>query len=338
MTQPLRLGIIGTGVAARELHWPALKEMPDRFQVVALANRSRDKAEAFADVVGIEESAVYSNYCELLAREDVDVVDLALPPQLNYEVARAAADAGIHVICEKPIAVTLEEARAMLALPKEFGVQLLIAENFRYDGSVQKTRTLIDQGEVAPPFMMSYQYIQPVPLNDEISSRPWRQQPAHAGGCLSDHGVHMMDVARFLMGEVIEVQVFALDFSPHLVGMDTAVYNLKFRSGAIGSIQWSFAVASEQASLIQLWSDNATLSVKPDEVRLQRQGHPDEVYPISGPTSFQNEFEDFYETLVTGKKPLMTSQDALRDLEIILAAHRSAVANEVVVLGQGKKN
>ena len=172
MTQPLRLGIVGTGVAARELHWPALKGMPDRFQVVALANRSRDKAEAFADLVGIERPAVYSDYRKLLAREDVDVVALALPPQLNYEVARAAAGAGIHVICEKPIAVTLEEARAMVALPEEFGVQLLIAENFRYDGAVQKARALIDQGQVAPPFMMSYQYIQPLPVNYEIAGRP----------------------------------------------------------------------------------------------------------------------------------------------------------------------
>lgn len=334
----LGLGIIGTGVAARELHWPALKQMRDRYQIVAVANRSYDKAEAFADMVGLDRSAVYSEYRALLARDDVDVVDLALPPQFNYQVARAAAEAGIHVICEKPIAVTMEDAHAMLALPEEFGIQVLIAENFRYDAAVQKARELIDEGEVGPPFMMSYQYVQPVPPDDEIASRPWRQQPAHAGGCLSDHGVHMIDVTRYLMGEVAEVQIFARDLREYLVGLDTAVYNLKFKSGAVGSIQWSFSVASDQMSRIQLWSDDATLQITPNEIRLQRQGEPDVVLSIDGPSSFVNEFEDFYEALVTGTQPLMTVRDALRDLEIILAAHRSAVTNEVAVVDQEGKD
>ncbi len=312
--------------------------MPDRYQVVAVANRSRDKAEAFADMVGLQRAAVYSDYRQLLARDDVDVVDLALPPQLNYSVARAAAESGIHVICEKPIAITMEEAHAMVALSSEFGVQVLIAENFRYDNAIRKAKMLLDEGKVNPPFMLSYQYVQPVPPDDEIAGRPWRQQPAHAGGCLSDHGVHMIDVIRYLMGEVAEVQVFACDLCDDLVGMDTAVYNLKFESGAIGSIQWSFSVASERRSIIQLWSEDATMHTSPDEVRVMRRGHADEAFPISGPTSFVNEFEDFYAALTQGQVPLVTAQDALRDLETVLAAHRSAIVNEVIVLDRERHN
>ncbi|MFC2030279.1 Gfo/Idh/MocA family protein, partial [Chloroflexota bacterium] len=131
--EALRLGIIGTGVAARILHWPALKELRDCYQIVAVANRSRDKGEAFAGLVGLELDAVYTDYHDLLARDDLDVVDLVLPPQFNWEVAWAAAEAGIHVICEKPIAVNPQEALAMIALTPAFGTQVLIAENFRYD-------------------------------------------------------------------------------------------------------------------------------------------------------------------------------------------------------------
>jgi predicted dehydrogenase len=336
--QPLKLGIIGTGIAARELHWPALKQMPDRYQVVAVANRSCDKAEAFADMVGLKSASVYSDYCQLLARDDLDVVDLALPPQLNYKVARAAAESGIHVICEKPIAITMEEAHAMVALSSEFGIQVLIAENFRYDNAIRKAKMLLDEGKINSPFMLSYQYVQPVPLDDEIASRPWRQQPVHAGGCLSDHGVHMIDVVRYLMGEVAEVQVFGRDLHKYLVGMDTAVYNLKFESGAVGSIQWSFSVASEQRSIIQLWSDDGTMQISPDEVRVMRRGHADEAYPIGGPTSFLNEFEDFYAVLTQGRVPLVTALDALRDLETVLAAYRSAIANEVIVVDRERHN
>jgi predicted dehydrogenase len=329
---PLRLGVIGTGVAARLLHWPALEQLSDRFQIVAVANRSRDKGESFAALVGLDHTVVYTDYRDLLSRSDVEVVDLVLPPTLNYQVARDAAEAGIDIICEKPIAATLEEARAMAQLPDEYGVQLLIAENFRYDNAVRKTRSLIREGVIAPPFMISYQWMQPVPPEDEIASRPWRRVPAHTGGFLSDHGVHMVDAVRSLMGEVSAVQAFALDLRDFLGGCDTAVFSLRFASGAVGSIQWSFGVTSEPSTGIQLWSDDGTLLVSPDEVRLQKNGQPDKVFSISGPTSFANEFTDFHDALVRGTAPEMTAEDALRDLEIVLAAYQSSLTNDVVFL------
>jgi predicted dehydrogenase len=333
--KPLRLGIIGTGVAARLLHWPALEQLSDRFQVVAVANRSRDKGESFAGLVGIDRSVVYTDYRELLARGDLDVVDLVLPPQLNYTVAHAAAKAGLHVICEKPIATTVAEAQAMVALPEEFGVQLLIAENFRYDNAVRKARSLIEEGAIAAPFMLSYRWMQPVPPGDEIASRPWRQKPAHAGGIMTDHGVHMIDVVRYLMGEVSEVQAFALDQRGHLGGSDSAVYNLKFESGAVGSIQWSFGVATHLETGIQMWADDGTLEISASEVRLTKPGQTDAVFSATGPSSFYNEFRDFYGALVEGTAALVTPTDALRDLETVLAAHHSSVSGEVVHLDWG---
>lgn len=330
--KPLRLGLIGTGVAARLLHWPALHQMPDRYRLVAVANRTRAKASAFADMAGLDQNAVYQDYRELLTRDDLDVVLLALPPELNLEAARAAAKAGLDIICEKPIAATLAAAQAMAALPQEFGVQLLIAENFRYDAAVQKMRELLDAGRVGAPFMVSYQFFQPVPPDDEIAGRPWRQNPGHAGGIFSDHGVHMIDVVRYLMGDVAAVQVFGRELRPHLVGLDTAVYNLKFESGAVGSIQWSFAVASDPDWRIQLWAENGTLLAHPQQVCRQQAGQPDELFPAQPRQSFVNEFLDFYEVLVRGRQPVMTVQDALQDLRTILAAHRSAESGSVVSL------
>jgi predicted dehydrogenase len=332
------VGLIGTGVAARLLHWPALHQMPDRYRLIAVANRTLAKAEAFAAMAGLEPDAVYSDYRALLARNDQDVVLLALPPKFNYEVARAAAEAGLDIICEKPIAATLEDGQAMAALPGEFGVRLLIAENFRYDAAVHKARTLLDGGRIGPPFMISYRFVQPVPPDDEIANRPWRQNPVHAGGIFSDHGVHMIDVVRYLMGEVAAVQVFGRDLRRHLVRLDTAVYNLEFESGAVGSIQWSFAVASAPDWSIQLWTDDGTLEVTPDEVRLQQAGQPDQRFPVQAGQSFVNEFADFYEVLVHGRQPVMTVGDALADLRTILAAHRAAESGTVVSLDRKRSD
>jgi predicted dehydrogenase len=330
----LRLGMVGTGVAARILHWPALEQLSDRYRIVAVANRSPEKGLAFADLIGLDHAAVYTDYRDMLARDDLDVVDLLLPPHLNYTVARAAAEAGLHVICEKPIAATLEDARAMAALGAEFDVQVLIAENFRYENAVRRARSLLEEGAISAPFMLSYQWLQRVPPDDEIASRPWRQKPIHAGGIMTDHGVHMVDVVRYLMGEVVEVQAFALDLRDHLGGNDSAVYNLKFESGAVGSIHWSFSVASDLEARIQLWASDGMLEVGLTEVRLTKAGRPEQVYPISGPSSFYNEFLDFYGVLVEGTPPLVTPTDALRDLETILGAHRSSLNGEVVQLAR----
>lgn len=337
--QQLNLGIIGTGVAARILHWPALKQLSDRYRIVAVANRTRSKGVAFADMIGLDRSAVYTDYRELLTRDDVDVVDLALPPSMNVEAATAAARAGIHVICEKPLAITLEGARAIAALPGTFDVKVFVAENFRYENSVRQARAIIDEGVVEPPFLICYKWMQPVPPDDEIASRPWRQAPEHAGGFLSDHGVHMIDVVRYLMGDAAAVHAFGLDRSAFLTGFDNAVFNLEFLSGAIGSIQWSFTVDSDLTWLLELWSADGTLTVDADRVVLTRQGQPPTVFDVTGPSSFVNEFEDFYQAIVNGKPPEMMIKDGLADLRTILAAHQSIVDRDIVslddALGEG---
>ena len=333
-TKRLRLGIIGTGVAARILHWPALKTLSDRYRIVAAANRTLSKGEAFADMIGLDRSNVYGDYQDLLARDDVDVVDLALPPQMNASVAAAAAEAGVDVICEKPIAATLEDAEAVAALEAKHGVKVLIAENFRYENAVRHARRLIDSGAVGRPLMISYQWMQPVPRDDEIAARPWRQNPVHAGGFLTDHGVHMIDVVRYLMCDVASVQAFGSDQRDFLTGLDNTVYNLRFTSGALGSIQWSFTVGAELSWQIQLWSDDGTMTVLPDRILLSRKDRPTEKLEVGGPSSFVNEFEDFYEAIVNDKTPQMTLRDGVLDLQTVLAAHRSIVEDKIVSLDE----
>ena len=332
--EPLRLGVIGTGVAAHILHWPALKTLSDRYRIVAAANRTRSKGEAFANMIGLDRSSVYGDYRDLLARDDVDVVDLALPPCMNASVAAAAAEAGVDVICEKPVAATLADAEAIAALPAEHGVKVLIAENFRYENAVRHARRLIDSGAVGRPFMISYQWMQPVPRDDEIAARPWRQNPVHAGGFLTDHGVHMIDVVRYLMGDVASVHAFGSERRDFLTGLDNAVYNLRFKSGAMGSIQWSFSVGSELAWQIQLWSDGVTMTVLPNHILLSRKDQRTEKLQVEGPTSFVNEFEDFYEAIVHDRTPQMTLRDGVLDLRTVLAAYRSIVETRVIPLDE----
>ncbi|HEY8291658.1 MAG TPA: Gfo/Idh/MocA family oxidoreductase, partial [Thermomicrobiales bacterium] len=101
----VRLGVIGTGLAVEQLHWPALVRMPERFVIAAFANHSRPKAEHFAGYSGASMAEYHADYHDLLRRDDVEAVLISLPIPLNYQVTRECLAAGKHVICEKPTGV-----------------------------------------------------------------------------------------------------------------------------------------------------------------------------------------------------------------------------------------
>ena len=127
--EPVKLGIIGCGIAARELHWPALRQLGDKFTITAACNRTLSKAEEYAAMIG--GTPVYTDYRKLLTSHDVEAVCIALPFHLNLEVTRAALEAGKHVFVEKPAASKLEEAEEMKALEKRHSDRVtMIAENF----------------------------------------------------------------------------------------------------------------------------------------------------------------------------------------------------------------
>src|SRR5919112_1910285 len=174
--RPIRLGIIGTGLAVELLHWPALRQMPDRFVVAAFANDTRQKAEHFADYSGASMEAYHQDYHDLLQRGDVEAVLIALPIPLNYTVTREALAAGKDVICEKPAWVNLVEGQAFLALPEEFpGRTVLIAENFFYRDDLRLARSLLDSGTIGRLHLLSWRNISRlVPREGTFSSTPWR--------------------------------------------------------------------------------------------------------------------------------------------------------------------
>ncbi|MDP9368713.1 MAG: Gfo/Idh/MocA family oxidoreductase [Chloroflexota bacterium] len=128
--EPIRLGIIGTGLAVEKLHWPALKRMPDRFRVAAFCDLERANAEHFAGYSGAAMEEYTADYHELLRREDVEAVLISLPIPLNEPVTRAALEAGKDVICEKPSGANEAEGRALVDLAAAHPERtVLIAEN-----------------------------------------------------------------------------------------------------------------------------------------------------------------------------------------------------------------
>ena len=104
MAEKLRLGVIGTGMAWDKLHYPALQQLSDKYEITAVCNKTVDKAERVANTVNLPPDRVYSSYSEMLKRDDIDVVDVLVPISENFEVARDVLLAGKNLIAEKPFA------------------------------------------------------------------------------------------------------------------------------------------------------------------------------------------------------------------------------------------
>lgn len=327
---PLRLAFVGTGIAARELHWPALHQLSDFYQIVAVCNRTRAKAEAFGELIGLDLANVTTDYAEVLARPDVDVVSLLVPPQANRAMAEAAAGAGKHVIVEKPIATTLADARAIVDIPQRYGVQVLVAENMRYHGFLDPTIALVAGGAIGELFLVTWRYMSGLGPDNPYANTGWRQTPEHPGGFFSDVNVHTANGLRALAGEISRVHCLARQIRPWLGGLDTAVFNLEFQSGVIGTLTYSLAAAVERSMQLTLYGTTGTIEASWEDVVVRRPGHEAEIYPLTGPSSYVREYEDFYQALVHGRTPKMTALDGLRDLAVVLAALESAETGQAV--------
>lgn len=233
----IRLGIIGTGLAWERLHYPALQELGDKYEIVALTNRTKKDAEDFARKINLDLKNVYDDYHEMLKRTDIDAVDILVPIELNYEVSEDVARAGKNFICEKPLAPSMDQAESYLELSKKYRVKIMIAENYRYNEENNKLKELVDSGRIGDVVYFIRNNINCFPcemVKDTYAGTEWRQHPEYTGGAFLDAGLHDIAAMRHIFGAVECVQAFGkpqkADFNPYV----SVNANILFKSGVIG--------------------------------------------------------------------------------------------------------
>jgi predicted dehydrogenase len=333
MPDPIRLGIIGTGLIVIGKHWPALSALQGIFRVVALTNRNPAKAEALAHAIADHTGsrpAVYGSHREMLTQEHLDAVSLALPPSMNPEVAEAALARGCHVLAEKPIAATLADATRMVPWPAAYGRVLMIAENYRYLASHQRAADLIKRGVIGPPQTARWSYYHFLGPDNPYYQTAWRQHPAHLGGYLSDGGVHHAAVLRMLLGDVETVCGQVAQLRPDLPPGDTLSTTLRFKTGAVGTYAVTYAVPGPRTAL-EVAGPAGVLLVSRYKVDLwqrdQLANSWDEPSPVDGSVAM---YEDFARSIRTGAPSQSPPLEALEDLRLIAAIMRSSETGRAV--------
>lgn len=327
--RPIRLGIIGTGLAVEKLHWPALKRLMDRFSIVAFCDVERATAEHFAAYSGAAMDEYTADFRDLLRRDDVDAVLISLPIPLNLPVTRAALEAGKHVICEKPAGANDAEGRAFVALADEHPERtLLIAENWFYRDDLRLARSLLDEGSIGDVHFVAWRYVsQLVPRPGDFSITPWRHHAEYEGGPHLDGGVHHTAQLRFLCGDADRVSGEIQDANSIFGGPSDLALTLRFVSGAAGSYAASYpelAVPAESNEM-RLYGTEAVMAVGRNEVRIHRPDGRAEVYRVEGADGgYYNEFLDFAEAVTEGTPILGTVSQSYRNMELVLRGIESA--------------
>ncbi len=334
---PIRLGVIGTGLAVEKLHWPALRQMPDRYHIVAFANRGRPAAEHFATYTGTPISAYTPDYHDLLRRDDVDAVLISLPISLNYPVTRDAVQAGKHVICEKPAGANLAEGRAAVELVAQYPDRvLLIAENYFYRDDLRLARSLLDQGAIGRPHLAAWRTIsQLVPRPGDFSSTPWRHHPEYEGGPHLDGGVHHTAQLRFLCGDADRVAGETQDANATHGGPSDLSLTLRFVAGPIGAYTAAYPelAVPEEPNEMRLYGTEAVMSIDRNTIGIHRPDGSVETHRLDNTDGgYYNEFLDFADAIRDGAPVIGTVTQSYRNMELVLGGLAAAQTGQTTVI------
>lgn len=217
--RPLRVAVIGCGWFSYN-HLHAWREIPE-VELVAVCDRDAGRARDAAEAHGVP--MWYEDADTMLDTERLDFVDVATTPPSHRSLVEAVARRGLPVICQKPLAIALDDARAMVAACRDAGVPLMVHENFRWQPPMREARRLLDAGTVGQPFFGRISWRT---ARDVFAVQPYLAEETHL--ILADIGVHMLDLARFFFGEPRALVCQTLRVRPTIKGEDVATLLLEF--------------------------------------------------------------------------------------------------------------
>src|SRR4051794_20063083 len=352
----LRGAVIGAaGIVARLRHIPAFVEAEKLglAEIVAICDPVLGALDAAGDQFDITDR--YLDYRDVLARDDIDVVTIAPPTSSHGRITIATLQAGKHVLCEKPLALTLESARRMATAARESGRVTSVNYRYRWVPAARYLKELVETGEVGDTRQIFMNYFNAL-VQEAGTPLQWRQTRAEGGGNLADIGSHLIDMSLWLLGPIIRVRCDLRTFTPERPagdGMepvdvdDAAMCHLEFASGAFGVLNASgvclgrgnhqrVEVYGTKGSVVYQidapndlggdrlhvcfgWPQHRTAGMAPALTLPRHQGTP------------LDPFLDFLSSASEGRPASVTFDDAVRVQAILEAAEQSSAAGGIWV-------
>ena len=239
MSNPLKVGIVGAGGITRA-HLPAYLERPDRVQLNAVCDLVEPLAQELAKKAGID--AVYLDIQEMLRDADIEAVDICTTHNSHAPLAIAAAEAGKHVVVEKPMAISVQECRDMIAAADKAGTTLMVAQHLRYAPEARAAKRLLDEGKLGTIEAVRTELFGGGMRGRRRRRRQgerWMQDARRSGGgMMMSEQVHHIDLLRYYAGNVKRVNGVCKSLQEHMVhgAEDLVSATLEFESGAVGEV------------------------------------------------------------------------------------------------------
>ena len=319
---PIRIGFVGIGWIAGT-HMDALSQLEDA-QPVAFCDLDSGRAERAAARFG---GRAYTDWRAMLDAESLDALYICLPPHGHDGVEIAAAERGIHLFVEKPVARDLDYARRVEKAIQRAGVMSMVGYHFRYYGAIERAKERL-QG--LPVLLVKGAWDGGMP-----TGAPWWRTYAHSGGQLVEQTTHIFDLARYLVGEVVEVFTFSQN-NPALLHHpdgDIAVADvvcLKFENGAVGVITNTNGLHAPGEVGLKVYTPERIVEVSWGRMVETEVNRKEEYHSRDNP--YLRESEAFLEAIRTGNQSLIRSDysDGVRTLAVTLAADEAGRTGSVL--------
>lgn len=340
--QRTRVAILGAGFIS-DIHFESYLRFIPEAEVVAVYARNSEKVKSFAEKHGIP--SWYTDIDAIINESGCDIVDICLPNYLHAEVTLKAAKAGKHIIIEKPLAVTLEEADLMIDACKKAGVKLMYAEELCFAPKYERVRQMVKEGAIGDIYMLKQSEKHSGPHSD------WFYDVNLAGGgVLMDMGCHAMEWFRWMLGNSKALSVYAsmstVLHKGKTKGEDNSVVIIEFENGvtAVAENSWAKHGGMDDRSEVHgtggvvyadLFMGNSAISYSKHGYGYAMEkadttiGWSFTVFEEVFNQGYPHELKHFVDCVRNDKQPLVTGEDGRVVLEIIYAAYASA--------GQGKK-
>ncbi|HEX5220744.1 MAG TPA: Gfo/Idh/MocA family oxidoreductase [Verrucomicrobiae bacterium] len=334
----LRFAILGTGFWAR-YQLSGWSELPG-VRCVAVWNRTRVKAEAFADHFSIP--SVYDTPEELLTREKLDFVDVITDVDTHRHFVELAARHRLPVVCQKPMAPNLADARSMVDACRQAGVSLLINENWRWQSPLRELQRVIASGQIGRVFRARLDYCNSFPVFD---NQPFLKTVENF--IIADMGSHILDVARFMFGEAKALNCQTNRVREDIRGEDVATVMMRMRSGATVTCNLSYASRVEHDRFPETFAlvegSKGSVELGPDfwlrtttQAGTTARRCPPTVYAWADPryAVVHSSIVDCQRNLLrqlSGEGPAETTgEDNLKTVRLVSAAYDSAASGQTI--------
>jgi UDP-N-acetyl-2-amino-2-deoxyglucuronate dehydrogenase len=339
----IRFGLLGCGRIAKRHSDLLGGDHIEGAKLVAVCDPVRARADAIASRFGVAASCDMSDF---LARKDIDAVSVLTPSGMHPQHVIACAKAGKHVIVEKPMALRLEDADAMIRACDEAGVKLFVVKQNRFNVPVVKAREALEAGRFGRLFLgtVRVRWCRDQAYYDQDA---WRGTWAQDGGVLSNQASHHVDMLEWFFGEVVSVHARAINAFARIEAEDTAIATLKFKNGALGIIEATTAARPvDIEGSLSILGDRGTVEIGGFAVnrikhwRFADEGPADreviEKFSVNPPNVYgfghQAYYEHVIDCLVHQRAALVDGLEGRKSLELILALYESIATGEEVPL------